>query len=174
MADVVNNKAPKPTLFIDSQWRHSSWEKSRPTINPFDGSIITHVDEASPEDAVAAIESARRFQDTSSWSTDSFASRSKYLSRIAELLQKHREELSKVEVQDTGKTMAEAQTDVDDVTAVFEFYAEEGKKFDKPKAITGKSVPDTVRSNIVKQAVGVCVLIAPWNCESDATCKLWR
>jgi betaine-aldehyde dehydrogenase len=165
MADVVNKKASQPSLFIDSKWRHSSWGKSRPTINPFDGSIITYVDEASPEDAIAAIKSARAFQDTSSWATETFSSRSKLLTRIAELLQKHKEELSRVEVQDTGKTIAEAQTDIDDVTAVFEFYAEEGKKFDKPKAITGKSVPDSVRSNIVKQAVGVCVLIAPWNCE---------
>jgi betaine-aldehyde dehydrogenase len=165
MAGIVNKKADQPTLFVNGEWRHSSSGKSRPTINPFDASIITHVDEASAEDALAAIKSARHFQDTSSWSSQTYASRSNLLSEVARLLQKHREELSKVEVEDTGKTMAEAQTDVDDVTAVFEFYSQEGKKFDKPKAITGKSVPDSVRSNVVKEAVGVCVLIAPWNCE---------
>lgn len=165
MANVVDKRATQPTLFIDGKWRYSSWGKSRPTINPFDASIITHVDEASAEDALAAIKSARNYQDTSSWARESFSTRSIFLSKIAELLQKHKEELSKVEVQDTGKTMAEAQTDVDDVTAVFEFYAEEGKKFDTPKAITGKNVPESVRSSVVKEAVGVCVLIAPWNCK---------
>lgn len=166
MTDVVNKKAPQPTLYIGGQWRHSTSGKSRPTINPFNASVITHVDEASAEDALAAIKSARQFQDTSSWSTQTFASRSTLLTEIAKLLQKHKEELSRVEVEDTGKTLAEAQTDVDDVTAVFNFYAEEGKKFDKPKVISGSSVPETVRSIIVKEAVGVCVLIAPWNCKS--------
>jgi betaine-aldehyde dehydrogenase len=171
MAGIVNKKADKPTLFIDGEWRHSSSGKSRPTINPFDASVITHVDEASADDAHAAIRSARHFQDTSSWATETFESRSSILSEIARLLQKHKEELSKVEVEDTGKTLAEAQVDVDDVTAVFEFYAQEGKKYDKPKVITGKSVPQSVRSNIVKEAVGVCVLIAPWNCECYRCCE---
>lgn len=165
MAGVVDKRAPQPTLFIDGQWRHSSTGKSRPTVNPFDGSTITLVDEASAQDALAAIQSARRFQDTSSWSSQTFASRSKLLSEIARLLQKHRDALSKVEVHDTGKTLAEALVDVDDVTAVFEFYAGEGKKFDTPKVITGSTVPETVESRVVKEAVGVCVLIAPWNCE---------
>lgn len=68
-------------------------------------------------------------------------------------------------MRDTGKTRAEAETDIDDVTAVFEFYAEEGAKFDEPKHVKGKGIPDSVESQIVKEPVGVCVLIAPWNCE---------
>lgn len=54
---------------------------------------------------------------------------------------------------------------MDDVTAVFEFYAEEGNKFDTPKQIQGSGIPDSVHSQVFKEAVGVCVLIAPWNCE---------
>ena len=71
-------------------------------------------------------------------------------------------------MRDTGKTLAEAETDVDDVTAVFRFYAEEAPHLDTPRRITGDGVPGSVRSEIVKEAVGVCVLIAPWNCESRA------
>lgn len=166
MADVVEVKAPEPTLFINGQWRHSSWGKSRPTLNPFDASVITNVDEASPQDALTAIKSARAFQNSSSWSHQTFASRAPLLFKIADLLQRDRKILANIEVEDTGKTMAEAETDVDDVTAVFRFYAEEGPKLDQEKVITGDGIPDSVRSRVVKEAVGVCVLIAPWNCES--------
>lgn len=85
--------------------------------------------------------------------------------RIADLLQRDRAALAKVEVLDTGKTMVEAETDVDDVTAVFRFYAEEARKLDEVRIIKGPEIPETVTSQIVKEAVGVCVLIAPWNCE---------
>lgn len=59
--------------------------------------------------------------------------------------------------------MAEAETDVDDVTAVFRFYAEEGLKGDHERIVTGEGVPENVRSKVVLEPVGVCVLIAPWN-----------
>lgn len=163
MAAVTNTKAPKPTLFIDGQWTHSSSGQSRPTINPFDASIITHVDEANAQDAERAIQSARKFQDASDWSSKSFASRAPLLKKIAELLQKNKAELAKIETIDTGKTIGESEIDIDDVTAVFEFYAEEGVKYDKPKVITGKGIPDSVTSQVTKEAVGVCVLISPWN-----------
>lgn len=68
-----------------------------------------------------------------------------------------------MEVKDTGKTLEEAKTDIDDVTAVFRFYAEEGLKADKPRVIKGEGVPENVNSKVVLEPVGVCVLIAPWN-----------
>lgn len=163
MADVTHKKAPKPTLFIDGKWRHASTGQSRPTFDPYDASVITFVDEASAEDAQAAIKSARQFQDSSEWSTLTFKNRAKYLTRIAELLQKHKTELAEIETRDTGKTLAESGIDIDDVTNVFTFYAAEGPKFDTPKRISGKGIPESVVSQTTKEAVGVCVLIAPWN-----------
>lgn len=163
MADVTDARATEPTLLIDGHWRHSSSGKSRPTINPFDASVIAHVDEATAQDAEAAIRSARHHQNTSSWSSQTFSSRAGLLSKIAALLQKNKDELARIETLDTGKTLGESKIDVDDVTAVFEFYAEEGPKLDMPKRIKGKGIPDSVVSQTVKEAVGVCVLIAPWN-----------
>lgn len=163
MADVIRQKAPQPTLFIDGQWSHASQPQSRPTINPYDASIITHVDEATAEDAEAAIKSARQFQDTSTWASKSFKDRALYLNKIAELLQKHKDQLAQVETRDTGKTLTESGIDIDDVTNVFRFYATEGLKYDTPKRITGNGIPDSVTSQTFKEAVGVCVLIAPWN-----------
>ena len=133
------------------------------TKQPFNNSTITVIDEASHEDAVAAIESAKHFFSKSPWPHESFTSRTPLLSRVADLLQRDKEILAKIETEDTGKTLEESKVDVDDVTAVFRFYAEEAKKLDSEKQIRGDGIPDSVKSRTVHLPVGVCALIAPWN-----------
>ncbi|CAD6919890.1 unnamed protein product [Tilletia controversa] len=159
----ASTPATQPTLFIDGKWTHSDNGLSRATVNPFDGSVIAHVSEASTADATRAIASARTFFNTHPWAHNTtHASRSTHLLRMADLLQRDREELARIEVADTGKTLGEAYTDIDDVTAVFRFYAEEAGKLDVPRKVV-EGVPESVRSQVVAEPVGVAVLISPWN-----------
>ncbi|WFD36379.1 hypothetical protein MCUN1_003258 [Malassezia cuniculi] len=153
----------RPTLLIDGKWISAASGDTRPTYNPADATVLTNVDEAGPAEAEAAIASARRFFDTSDWRTQSHATRCALLERMAELLQKHKPTLAKIETLDTGKTLGESEIDIDDVTNVFKFYAKEALKLDHEKRITGGSVPDSVVSRIIHEPVGVCVLITPWN-----------
>ncbi|KAE8213868.1 hypothetical protein CF327_g2685 [Tilletia walkeri] len=165
MIKPTTTPATQPTLFIDGKWTHSDNGLSRATVNPFDGSIIAHVSEASSIDAKRAITSARTFFTTNPWSSNTHtphATRSTHLLRMADLLQRDRDELARIEVADTGKTLGEAYTDIDDVTAVFRFYAEEGRKLDVPRRVR-EGVPESVRSEVVAEPVGVAVLISPWN-----------
>lgn len=152
----------RPTLFIDGKWVGASNGATRPTINPADGSVLTEVDEAGPAEAEAAIAAARRFFTESDWRTQPYAQRCTHLTHMAELLQQHKPELARIETLDTGKTLGESEIDIDDVTNVFKFYAKEALRFGEEKRITG-SVPDSVVSRVVHEAVGVCVLITPWN-----------
>ncbi|KAK0563352.1 hypothetical protein OC844_002243 [Tilletia horrida] len=154
--------ASQPTLFIDGKWVDSDNGLSRATVNPFDGSIIAHVSEASPADATRAIAAARTFFLSDPWPRQSHTSRCAHLLRIASLLERDRDTLARLEVRDTGKTLREAEIDVDDVVGVFRFYAEEGKKLDVPRKVV-EGVPDSVRSQVVAEPVGVSVLISPWN-----------
>jgi betaine-aldehyde dehydrogenase len=155
-----------PTLFISNRWRASSTKQTRPTINPFDGSVIQEISEASAADAEEAILSARKFFDTDKWcdhTVTRIADRVRSLERIAELLQAHKDELARVETIDTGKTFEEGKVDVDDVTNVFRFYAKEALKFDQEKRVKDAAIPESAKSIITHQPVGVCVLITPWN-----------
>ena len=52
------------------------------------------------------------------------AERAGVLRRIADLLQRDKEHIARVETLDTGKTLVESRIDVDDVTAVFRYYAD--------------------------------------------------
>lgn len=149
-----------PDLFIDGAWVAAAAGAGRDTINPFDGSVLQRVDEAAAADAAAAVQAARRAFDTGPWRHTPVAERSATLTRIADLLQRDREAIARTETLDTGKTLVEAGQDVDDVTAVFRWFAEHALAQRDRAVETGN--PD-VQSRVVREPVGVCSLIGPWN-----------
>lgn len=160
---VSSKRAPEPTLFIDGSWCHSSNGESREVINPFDASVYTYVDEATPQDAERAIVSAKKYFQTSDWAHKTCAERVHLLSKTADLLQRDKAILAKLETNDTGKALRESEQDVDDVTATFRYYAKEAVKMDQEKVIKSEYLPETANNVIRNEPVGVCTLISPWN-----------
>ena len=153
------NAAPVPSLYIDGIWTTGS-AGTAPVINPYDASTVTEVDQAGSDDVDRAVDAARRAFDTGPWRATSSDERGAILGRIADLLQRDRETIARTETLDTGKTIAEGRQDVDDVTAVFRYYAGLAGK-DAGRIVDAGS--DTVVSRIVHEPVGVCALITPWN-----------
>jgi betaine-aldehyde dehydrogenase len=149
-----------PNLFVDGKWTAGSGG-SADVVNPFDASVVETVDQAGPDDVEAAVAAARAaFDDPRGWRATPVAERATIARRIADLLQRDKEHIARIETLDTGKTLAESRIDVDDVTAVFRYYADlaatqEGRTVDV-------GLPH-VLSRIAHEPVGVCVLITPWN-----------
>ncbi len=150
----------EPDLCIGGQWRHASDGGTREIVNPADGSVAAVVDEATPDDARDAVAAARRAFDSGAWPATPVAERAALLDRIADLLQRDKESLARLETVDTGKTIAESRIDIDDVTSVFRYYA-------RLVAVEADRIVDVgdpaVISRVVREPIGVCVLIAPWN-----------
>jgi betaine-aldehyde dehydrogenase len=149
-----------PGLFIDGAWRAASDGGGRDVVNPFDGSVVERVEEASAADARDAVAAARRAFDTGPWPSTSGAERAELLARVGDLLVADRERIARLETSDTGKTLAESRMDVDDVVAVFRYYAALARR--DPGRLVDAGNP-AVLSRIVYEPVGVCALIAPWN-----------
>jgi betaine-aldehyde dehydrogenase len=150
----------EPDLCIGGQWRHASDGGTRDIINPADGSVAAVVDEATRDDARDAVAAARRAFDDGAWRVTPVAERAAVLDRIADLLQRDKEDLARLETVDTGKTLAESRIDIDDVTSVFRYYARlAGVESDRLVDVGDPAVI----SRVVREPVGVCVLIAPWN-----------
>ncbi len=150
----------EPDLCIGGTWRHASDGGTREIVNPADGSVAAVVDEATPDDARAAVAAARAAFDDGAWRATTAAERSELLNRIADLLQRDKEDLAHLETRDTGKTLAESHIDIDDVTSVFRYYS----RLIGIEADTLVDVGDpAVISRVVREPIGVCVLIAPWN-----------
>ncbi len=146
-------------LYIGGEWTAAAAGTTRQVLNPFDASRIAEVDEAGHEDVERAVLAARRAFDTGEWSGGSVRRRADVLHRVCELLLRDMEEIARTETADTGKTLAEARIDVQDVADAFRYFAEIADKDGGRVVDLG---PD-VLSRVEYRAAGVCVLIAPWN-----------
>lgn len=149
-----------PDLFIGGEWRRACDGGTREIVNPADGSVAATVDEAGPDDARAAVAAARAAFDDGAWPATAVTERAVLLERVADLLARDKEELSRLETRDTGKTLVESRIDIDDVISVFRYYA-------RLVAVQSDRLVDVgdpaVVSRVVREPIGVCVLIAPWN-----------
>jgi betaine-aldehyde dehydrogenase len=147
-------------LFIGGVWRTGSSGAQREVVNPFDQSVVAKVDEATAEDVAAAVAAAREAFDAGDWPRTPARERGDLLDRVADLLLRDKEEIALLETRDTGKTLGESRQDVDDVVAVFRYYADLADK--DPGRLVDAGRADVV-SRVVYEPVGVCSLITPWN-----------
>ncbi|RAN84895.1 aldehyde dehydrogenase family protein [Bacillus sp. SRB_331] len=146
-------------MYVNGEWRDSSDQEKRTIINPANGKGIAYAPEGTVEDAKYAIEVARTAFDSGIWSATSTAERASYLFEIADEIDKNMEELVYLETMDNGKTYREAEGDIGDAAACFRYYA---GLITKPDGQT-YHVADPMQAMVVREPVGVCGLIVPWN-----------
>ncbi|MDM8147577.1 aldehyde dehydrogenase family protein [Priestia megaterium] len=144
-------------MYINGEWKKA--EKQRPTVNPATGEVIGYAAEGSIEDMKTAITAARESFDSGIWSETSASERAAILFKIADKLEEAKEELAALETMDNGKPYREAEADVEDAAACFRYYA---GLITKPDGQT-YSVPAPIQAMVIKEPIGVCGLIVPWN-----------
>jgi betaine-aldehyde dehydrogenase len=149
-----------PELYVAGRWVPARAGGRREIRCPADGSLVGAVDEATAGDTDAAIAAARESFDNGPWPRLTTAERADVLLRLADLLQRDKAEIARMESLDTGKRLAESEIDVDDVTSVFRHYGEHARTEPERPVDTGQ---EQVESRIVHEPVGVCALITPWN-----------
>lgn len=146
-------------MYIDGEWKDAENQETRPVINPANGEIIAYAPEGTIADAHAAIYAARKAFEAGKWSDISAQERSSYLLKIADKIDENAEELTQLETMDNGKPLREARFDVADAAACFRYYA---GLITTPDGQT-YHVADPMQAMVVREPVGVCGLIVPWN-----------
>jgi len=146
--------------FINGKWVLSESNERRTIINPYNQEVIAKVTESNETDTKAAIQAARKAFDNGDWPNLPATERGQIVHKIADLIERDKEELAELESLDTGKTLEESRWDMDDIAGVFRYYAEIADK-DGGEMIASP-IPNTT-SKVVKEPVGVCGLITPWN-----------
>lgn len=146
--------------YIDGQWIDSISGKTREIINPFNQEVIAVAAEGDVADAKTAIAAARKAFDHGPWPTTPATKRGRIIGKIAAFIERDKEELAELESLDTGKTIEESRGDMDDIAGVFRYYAEMADK--DGGEIINSPIPNSV-SKVVKEPVGVCGQITPWN-----------
>ncbi len=147
-------------MYIAGRWVAAESGQTRQIINPFNQQVIAEVAEGGRADAKAAIAAARQTFDSGVWSDQSGAARGKLLYRLAELIERERETLAELESLDTGKTVEESRWDMDDIAGIFRYYA--GLADKDGGEVIASPIPDS-SSRVVREPVGVCGQISPWN-----------
>ncbi|WP_432094855.1 aldehyde dehydrogenase family protein [Streptomyces sp. bgisy100] len=149
------------TIHVDGVWRAAASGATREVLDPADAKTLALVAEGGADDTDAAIAAARRAFDSGPWPHTPVADRAALLRRVADLLQRDREDIALIESRDTGKTLEEGRVDVDDVTNAFRYFADLVMNESGGRVVDAGS-PE-VHSVVVHEPVGVCAMITPWN-----------
>ncbi|MDN0083739.1 aldehyde dehydrogenase family protein [Crenobacter sp. SG2305] len=145
-------------LYIDGQWQNPVANGKRAILSPADETVIAEAAEGTRDDARLAIAAARKAFD-GPWRNSTIRERAKLLNKIAELIDKDAENLAHLESLNTGKTITESRTDMGDIAATFRYFA--GLVASESGAVN--EAPHHVISRTLREPVGVCGLITPWN-----------
>ncbi len=147
-------------LYINGRWLPAASGKRRTIINPCNGQIIAEVSEGDRSDAQSAITAARQAFDSGVWSARPACERGSLLYRLADRISAESEVLAELETLDTGKTLEESRWDMADIAGIFRYYA---GLADKDGGEVINSPLSHSESRIVREPVGVCGQILPWN-----------
>ena len=146
----------KTDALINGQWVAGA---SRFDVNdPATGKKLADVANLGPAEAEAAIAAANTAWGP--WKAKTGKERSAILRKWFDLLMANQEDLGRIMTAEQGKPFAEAKGEVVYGASFVEWYAEEAKR------VNGETLPqfdNNRRLLVIKQAIGVCAAITPWN-----------
>ncbi|WP_084102988.1 betaine-aldehyde dehydrogenase [Pontibacillus yanchengensis] len=146
--------------YINGKWVSTDSDDTRRIINPYNQEVIAVVPEGNESEAKEAIAAAREAFDNGEWANTPATERGSIVKKIAELIERDKEELAYLESLDTGKTVEESRGDMEDIAGVFRYY---GELADKDGGELIESPVPNSSSKVVHEPVGVCGQITPWN-----------
>jgi aldehyde dehydrogenase (NAD+) len=156
-----NVKIGPTKLLINGKWVDSVSGKTFATVNPSTGDDITQVGESDAADVDKAVSAARAAFEKGPWRRKITASgRGVLMNKLADLIEKHADELAQLEALDNGKPAHIARmADLTLTIACYRYYAGWADK------IEGKTIPvnGPYFSYTKHEPVGVVGQIIPWN-----------
>ncbi len=148
----------KQACFIDGQWRAADGGETIPVANPATGESIGTVPRCGRAETRAAIEAAYRA--LPAWRATPAAERALRLTRLADLMAEHVDDLALLLTTEMGKSLAEAKGELTIGAGYIRWFAEEGKR------VYGDVIPSPwggKRLIVTKEPVGVVGAVTPWN-----------
>src|SRR5215213_6691425 len=145
-------------LFIGGEWRDARGGASLPVEDPSTGEPLCEVADATPEDAMAALDAACAVQ--ADWAATPARERDEILRSVFETITDRAEDLATLMTLEMGKVLPESMGEVKYGSEFFRWFAEEAVR------IAGRFTPSpagTGRILVTKQPVGPCYAITPWN-----------
>ncbi|HKX40941.1 MAG TPA: aldehyde dehydrogenase family protein [Burkholderiaceae bacterium] len=145
-------------LFIDGRFVDAQSGRTQATLNPHDNTTIVEVAMAGREDVAAAVAAAQRA--FPAWSRMPAADRGRILLRLADLIERHGEDLARLESLDTGHPIRDSrQLDVPRTAGCYRYFGGMADKFQ------GETIPVEAGflNYTLREPLGVVGQVVPWN-----------
>jgi succinate-semialdehyde dehydrogenase / glutarate-semialdehyde dehydrogenase len=153
---AVLDKVPKQ-LYIGGEWVDGA-EGTLPVEDPATEKTLTDVADASPEDAVKALDAAVESQ--KEWQATPPRERGEILRRAWEEITERADELALLMTLEMGKSLEESKAEITYGSEFLRWFAEEAVRIDGRYSVAPNGQG---RLLTMKQPVGPCLLITPWN-----------
>jgi succinate-semialdehyde dehydrogenase/glutarate-semialdehyde dehydrogenase len=144
--------------YIDGAWVEAEGGRHIYVDNPGDGSLVGAVPDMGAAETKRAIAAAERA--LPAWRALPAKERSRIVRRWYDLIMANADDLALILTTEQGKPLAEAKGEVLYGASFVEWFAEEGKR------VYGDTIPSPTNDRrliVLKQPIGVCAAITPWN-----------
>jgi succinate-semialdehyde dehydrogenase/glutarate-semialdehyde dehydrogenase len=148
----------KHLCFLDGAWVEADTGKVLSVVNPATGETLGTVPGMGAAETRRAIEAAETA--LPAWRARTAKERSAILRRWFDLMMANQEDLAVIMTAEQGKPLAEARGEIAYAASFIEWFAEEGKR------VYGDTIPGHAvdkRIVVLKEPIGVCAAITPWN-----------
>jgi succinate-semialdehyde dehydrogenase/glutarate-semialdehyde dehydrogenase len=158
---MLNLKDPsllKQLCYLDGRWSAADSGAVIDVTNPASGETLGTIPRMGTDETRRAIEAANAA--LPAWRARTAKERSTILRRWFELMMANQGDLAVIMTAEQGKPLAESKGEIAYAAAFIEWFAEEGKR------IYGDTIPGHAadkRIVVVKEPIGVCAAITPWN-----------
>jgi len=144
--------------YVDGAWRDADSGKTLAVTNPATGETLGTVPNLGAAETRRAIEAAN--EAWPAWRAKTAKERSVILRKWAELMMANQEDLAVLMTTEQGKPLTESRGEIAYAASFIEWFAEEARR------VYGDTIPGHLpdkRIVVIKQPVGVCAAITPWN-----------
>ncbi|CAG9166718.1 NAD-dependent succinate-semialdehyde dehydrogenase [Cupriavidus respiraculi] len=155
---ITDSSLLRTQCLIGGEWTAARDGRTIAVTDPADGTHLADVPRLAVDEVRQAIEAAHRA--LPAWRARTAKERAAILRRWYELVVENADDLARILTAEQGKPLAEARGEILANAAYLEWFAEEAKRVYgdlMPAANAGSRVV------VMKQPVGVCAAITPWN-----------
>jgi succinate-semialdehyde dehydrogenase/glutarate-semialdehyde dehydrogenase len=151
-------KLLRQQCYVDGQWVDADGGKTLPVTNPATGEVLGAVPSLGAAETRRAIEAANAAWPA--WRAKTAKERSAILRKWSDLMLANQEDLAIIMTAEQGKPLSESRGEIVYAASFIEWFAEEARR------VYGDTIPGhqpDKRIVVIKQPVGVCAAITPWN-----------
>jgi acyl-CoA reductase-like NAD-dependent aldehyde dehydrogenase len=151
-------------MYVNGKWTDSSSGDTFDVVNPATETVLSSISAGSTQDVDRAVAAARAQFDGGDWSKMSGPQRSRLLNRLADLLERDKEYLAKLESATVGKPLFEpTMLDIPNSIDTFRYFAGWADKIEGRTIPTAGAFGRPVFNYTIREPVGVIGAITPWN-----------